>query len=143
MNEHEAQRIASAISRARPDWPEQQLLTLISSKLADRPRRDVFVALAWIASERETTSPYRVLESGPWWLAAAVDGQTTGRREPFDPTRACDVCSQPETRHGPLSGHDFESVVDAKRRRDDTPKPPLPRTPAPTIRRDAARTETR
>jgi len=129
MNEHEAQRIADAISHARPDWPARQVLTLIESKLIDRPRRDVFVALAWVASEAASTTPYRVLEAGPWWRAVAVDATNTGGapRNLFDPTTACDTCSQPEHRHGSTSGHEFVSVLDANRRRDQTPKPPLPR----------------
>ncbi|MBU2693853.1 hypothetical protein [Pimelobacter sp. 30-1] len=127
MNEHEAQRIACAISRARPDWPERQVRTLIETRLLDRPRRDVFVALAWVASERTSASPYRVLEAGPWWQAAAVDG-TTSPRQPFTTATACDVCSQPAQRHTAHSGHEFVSVADAARARTDDPKPRLPRT---------------
>lgn len=126
MNEHEAQRIAGAISLARTDWPTQQVLTLIRTKLMDRPRRDVFVALAWVASEPTSTTPYRVLESGPWWQAVGIEG-TTAPRNPYDPTTACDVCSLPENRHTDLSGHEFVSAHDAMRRRDTSPKPPLPR----------------
>lgn len=130
MNEHDAQRIAAAISQARPDWPARQILTLINSKLADRPRRDVFVALAWIAAESDSTTPYRVLESGPWWKAAGADATDSGSsaiRNPFDRATACDTCSQPEHLHHANSGHKFESVLDAMRRRDETPKPALPR----------------
>jgi len=129
MNEHEAQRIASAISRARPDWPERQLRTLIEARLMDRPRRDVFVALAWVASERTSASPYRVLEAGPWWKAAAVDG-TPALRRPFAAATACDVCSQPAERHVASGGHEFVSVAvaEADRARSHDPKPRLPRT---------------
>lgn len=142
MNEHEAQRIAAAISCARPDWPARQVLTLISSKLADRPRRDVFVALAWVASETDSATPYRVLESGPWWRAAGADATDSGGgapRTPFDPKTSCDECSQPEHRHVAHSGHEFVSVHDAMRRRQDAPKPPLPRVaPIPRDARVAA-----
>lgn len=117
MNEHEAQRIAGAIALARPDWPSRQVLTLIEKHLIDRPRRDVFVALAWIASEKASANPYRVLESGPWWLAAAVDGETTGRREPYDPATFCGICSQPRHRceANPHNEHDFVSGIEIAR----------------------------
>lgn len=130
MNEHEAQRIADAISHARPDWPAASIRTLLARPaLATRPRRDVFVALAWVASEAETRNPGRVLEDGPWWRAAAADATdtSTALRNPFDPATACDTCSQPEHRHTSTSGHDYVSVHDANRRRDNAPKPPLPR----------------
>ncbi|MBS44109.1 MAG: hypothetical protein CMH83_13280 [Nocardioides sp.] len=73
MNDYEADRIAAAIGVMRPDWPVPSVRTLIRERLQDRPRRDVAVALAWIASDSATKTPARVLESGPWWLAAAAD----------------------------------------------------------------------
>lgn len=128
MNEYEAEKIAAAIHVARPDWPASSLLTMIRKNLIDRPRRDVFVALAWVASEPNTSTPARVLESGPWWRAVAVDGDTTGRREPFDASECCDVCNIPAARHPdqrnlPVEDrHEFVSVLDHTRRlpeRDD------------------------
>jgi hypothetical protein len=92
MNEHEIERIADAMHHARPDWPVKQLRTLISEKLADRPRRDVFVALAWVACEPATASPYRVLEAGPWWKAAAVEGTLVPRHP--TPDTFCQNCGR-------------------------------------------------
>ena len=94
MNQHEAERIASAIHRLRPDWPEASLATFIAKKLHDRPRRDVCVALAWIACEPNTATPARVLEAGPWWKAAAAE--TDGRPRPpkFDPRTTCGICGK-------------------------------------------------
>lgn len=114
MNEHETDRIAGAMHLLRPDWPAQQIRTLIRDKLADRPRRDVAVALAWVACESGTSNPYRVLETGPWWTAAAVDGQTTGRREPFDATRFCGTCNKPDDIRHP-NDHSFTSVIAERR----------------------------
>lgn len=114
MNDHETDRIAGAMHLLRPDWPTQQIRTLIRDKLADRPRRDVAVALAWIACESGTSNPYRVLETGPWWTAAAVDGQTTGRREPFDATRFCGTCNKPNDIRHP-GDHPFTSVITERR----------------------------
>ena len=95
MNEHEIERISAAMNQARPDWPTKQLRTLLAHpQLADRPRRDVFVALAWVASEPNSATPYRVLEAGPWWKACGVDGTTSGgRREWPDDAHRCSVCS--------------------------------------------------
>jgi hypothetical protein len=101
MNEHEARRIAAACNRLRPDWPEAQVMTLITEKLMDRPRRDVAVALTWIACEADTATPYRVVEAGPWWKAvggfddkgAATTthtGKTVGRDA--DPREVCGIC---------------------------------------------------
>lgn len=112
MNDHEAQRIAAAANALRPDWPTSSLLTIIRKNLLDRPRRDVAVALAWVACESGTSNPGRVLESGPWWQAAAVDGQTTGRREPFDPATCCGTCNKPNDHRHPTD-HEFETTVAA------------------------------
>lgn len=115
MNDHEIQRIAAAAHQLRPDWPASSVATLIRKNLADRPRRDVAVALAWVACETATSTPARVLETGPWWRAAGVEGTT--RREPFDPTTTCGICGQPEHRcnANPHSGHEFVSSVAATR----------------------------
>jgi hypothetical protein len=96
MNEHEAARIASAVHHLRPDWPVKSILTLLLTKLADRPRRDVCVALAWVACESNTATPARVLEQGPWWRAAAVDSAPAGTANTFDRATCCGICSQPE-----------------------------------------------
>lgn len=114
MNEREAERIAAAVHVLRPDWPTSSLLTLLRKNLMDRPRRDVLVALAWVSAEPATSTPARVLESGPWWRAAAVDGDTTGRREPYNPAEFCDICGKPHGRH-PEGDHVFVSVVEHTR----------------------------
>lgn len=114
MNEHETERIAAAMNQARPDWPLQQLRTLLrDQRVVDRPRRDVFVALAWVASEPHSASPYRVLENGPWWRAAGIEGSTT-RREPWDPGGNCANCSEPEDRCRALWAEDHDYISQAK-----------------------------
>lgn len=115
MNDHETQRIAAALHAARPDWPAASIATLIRKHLADRPRRDVFVALAWVASEPNSATPARVLESGPWWKAAGVEG-SAGKREPFDPNAVCGTCSLRRERCRALwsDDHEFLSAVQTK-----------------------------
>ena len=80
MNDHEKDRIAAALNQARPDWPIKSIRTMLDRpQLSDRPRRDVFVALAWIACEPGTATPARVIEAGPWWKAAAAEGALVNR----------------------------------------------------------------
>lgn len=125
MNEHEIERIASAMHALRPDWLASSLRTLIAKKLADRPRRDVAVALTWIACEPNSHTPARVLESGPWWKAAGVEG-TASQRDPWDPTRFCHVCQK--SAHIGETDHEFETEIEYRRRVNaEPPKPRLPR----------------
>ena len=74
MNENEVNRIANAVNALRPDWPAASLRTLISGKLGNRTRRDVAVALTWVACDSTTKTPARVLEAGPWWHAVMPEG---------------------------------------------------------------------
>lgn len=98
MNEHEIERIAAATHALRPDWPNQSLRTLIRNKLGSRPRRDVAVALTWIACDPATSTPARVLETGPWWRAAAADDQSTGTApRPPKVGTACATCGREAT----------------------------------------------
>ena len=107
MNEHEVARIAAAMNQLRPDWPVRQLQTLLrDERITDRPRRDVCVALAWIACEANTANPYRVLEAGPWWRAAGVDGTSTGgRRDWADDAHRCRTCSLDRAGHDRLNAN--------------------------------------
>lgn len=95
MNEHEIERIAAAVNVLRPDWPTNSLRTLIATKLGNRPRRDVMVALAWIACEPNTATPARVVEAGPWWRAAAAGGESTNTPPRLD--QACRLCGRHTT----------------------------------------------
>jgi hypothetical protein len=93
MNEHEIERIAAAMNQLRPDWPVKSLRTLLSKpQLANRARRDVTVALAWVACEKDTATPARVLEAGPWWKAAGVEGTLVSRHP--RPEDACGTCGR-------------------------------------------------
>lgn len=116
MNENEISRIAAAVSDLRPDWPAASLRTILHlPELRNRPRRDVAVALVWVACEADTKTPRRVLEAGPWWRAAAADGATTNRDNPPRHLR-CSVCSLSKDRCEQVwaNDHDFEPVTDRK-----------------------------
>lgn len=115
MNAHEAQRIARCINTLRPDWPIASLLTLLDrDDLKHRPRRDVLVALGWVACESESLTPARVLEAGPWWRAAAVEDGHVRETGPF-----CVHCSKPQPRceQQPNRDHEFAGPDDWMRRR--------------------------
>lgn len=116
MNSHEIERIAASMNQLRPDWPEAQLTTLLrDERITHRPRRDVAVALAWVACEAGTANPYRVLEAGPWWKAAGTEGATTGvRREWPGDAHRCRICSLSESEchsRRTWSDHDFEPAT--------------------------------
>lgn len=131
MTEDEVARLAALGTALRPTWAASSLRTFIARHVAhNRAYGDTAVALSWIATKTKTETPRLLLEPGPWWKAALMDADpggavTNGR---LDPTSACDTCSLPAHRHGPTSGHEFVSVVEAVRSRDTTPKPRLPRT---------------
>lgn len=130
MIDHEIERIAAAINHLRPDWPRTSLITLLSkSELRDRPRRDVAVALTWVACEAQSLTPARVLESGPWWQAAGVTGETTIRREPYDPNTFCEHSGRPMDRCAGQhpDGPCITAAEYAARLAAQGPKPPLPR----------------
>jgi len=90
MNDYEIERIAAAINTLRPDWPTKSLITLMHRpELTNRPRRDVAVALAWIACETNTANPGRVIEAGPWWKAATIETPNSNRARPPKKTDEC------------------------------------------------------
>lgn len=86
MNDNEIDRIAAMAHALRPDWPLASLRTLLAGdQLRNKSRRDMAVALAWVACENDTKTPKRVVESGPWWHAANVE--TPERVVRFPPKR--------------------------------------------------------
>ena len=133
MNANERTRIALAINQLRPDWPLKQLDTLLASpSMCNRPRRDVAVALAWVACESESKTPYRVFEPGPWWRAVVTEAAPTGHHHPAkfhglnegDPRNVCGVCAlerQDCERRAATNGHDFVARIDSRPR----PRPTL------------------
>lgn len=90
MNENETDRIAAMANALRPDWPVASLRALLRRPtLANKTRRDMAVALAWVACESETKTPARVAEAGPWWNATAVDSDGAARYQPPKADQAC------------------------------------------------------
>ncbi|TDE03449.1 hypothetical protein [Jiangella asiatica] len=73
MNQVECARLAAAVNHYRPEWPQASLLSFITKNLAARAYRDAAVALTWVATDPATETPARVLENGPWWVAARAD----------------------------------------------------------------------
>jgi hypothetical protein len=107
MNDIEAQRIAAAINQLRPDWPVASLVTLLARPgLTHRHRRDVAVALAWVACDADTRTPARVLEDGPWWTAVAE--RVGYRPPPFD--TVCATCSRTREMCERIDGGDHEFI---------------------------------
>ena len=131
MNENEIERIAHAANALRPDWPIGSIRTLLSKpELAHRPRRDVAVALTWVACESKSKTPARVLEAGPWWQAVA-DPSEGGAPRIDDRTR-CYHCNYPEPscrrlrELDPLDPHEFVArgdVLDGRVRMENEAAP--------------------
>ncbi len=69
---NEIQRLAAAANALRPEWPVSSLITLLSTKQATRPYRDLAVALAWVATDATSKTPARLSEAGPWWSATSM-----------------------------------------------------------------------
>lgn len=114
MNETEIHRIAQAINALRPDWPIGSLATFITSKLANRARRDVAVALAWIACESESKTPARVLEAGPWWHV----GNENRAPRPVKAENACHDCGRDRNDCGHRPGERTAPTDTFKQARD-------------------------
>jgi len=87
----EIERLAAAANQLRPDWPIPSLVTHLSNHHAARPYRDLAVALAWIAADPETKTPARLLEAGPWWVAAVADTASKPTATPVPPSK-CERC---------------------------------------------------
>lgn len=115
LTDTEVSRIAGAVNSLRPDWPAASVATLIRNKLATRARRDVALALTWIACDSDTKTPARVLEAGPWWQAEAGNGSSP--REQWDDETTCYRCHQRKDRHHLTwpDTHDFYSVAAFRR----------------------------
>lgn len=127
MTPGEIDRIAAAANALRPDWPIRSLQTLLARpELAHRPRRDVAVALTWVACESATLNPGRVIEAGPWWKAAVagddtVSGHRPPRRDQECPRHPgqyadrCGGCAADQATHTPAPPQQHHVNPDAER----------------------------
>lgn len=127
MRDNEIEPIAQALHIARPDWPVQQLRTLMRSEplLLARSAAEVFVALSWVAGDAASWTPYRVLDQGPWWKAIAAGNARRAEKTTTPSGALCSVCSQPEERCRQLWGggstdeksgdHEYVSNDEARR----------------------------
>lgn len=108
----EQERVAAAMNLLRPDWPVKQLRTLLADdRICHRPLRDTIIALAWVASEPRSASPYRVLEHGPWWRAVLAEESV--HFQALDRADRCQICgrSEQQCRANPFAEHEFRVDV--------------------------------
>jgi hypothetical protein len=116
MNDNEKDRIAAATNALRPDWPTKSIRTLLDGpQLTNRSRRDVAVALAWVACDSASKTPARVLEAGPWWAATNTEDSPAIR--PPKPSEACADCGRREDDHSQWSEHTYRPLSQASRNR--------------------------
>ena len=109
-----------------PRWDEAGIAAAIA-KVRHMHLADVAMSVIRAADDGAAKTPGVIANTqAPNWSERKTDRAQPA--EPYDPAVACDVCSQPEHRHAPTSGHEFVSALDAARRRETHPKPRLPRT---------------
>ena len=95
MNGNEVQRLAHSINAHRPDWMISSLRTFIERHMSAWPYRDAAVALTFVACDSKpdgqpaSDTPKRVLEQGPWRVAAAAGGSTAMRTHAPKPHEEC------------------------------------------------------
>lgn len=132
MNRNQAAQIAEAIAAIRPDWTKTSLLTLMA-EFAHREPRDVFLALAWLAYDRDTKTPGRLRTDGPHWHISRL----AGIPEPTHcPPTAAEVSCPIHLDRLPCKG----CAADAKAASEFDPLDQTPpRLPGETIRQWAAR----
>jgi hypothetical protein len=129
LSQTETHRLTAAINALRPDWPLASLSSWIRNNLADRAYRDAAVALAWVATDPETTTPGRVLEAGPWWRAVMADKGTVStitHRCPEHPAERAWDCKPCAEQAIPAT----EGAATVRAALAHAPRPPAPRTPA-------------
>ena len=99
MNHEAIQRIAGAVNVLRPEWPVASLITVLSDpELARRSATQVMVAMSVVACDRESRTPARVKEAGPWWKGAfAATGEEPPTPTP-DPIRSRPCPEHPDQR---------------------------------------------
>lgn len=97
MNDNEIRRLAHALDALRPDWPISSLTSFIRRHMANWAYRDAAVALTYVATDTKpdgqhaSDTPKRVLEQGPWRIAAAVGGSTSMRTHAPKPHEECPI----------------------------------------------------
>jgi hypothetical protein len=86
------ERLAAMANALRPDWPTRSIQTHITTHHNQRAYRDLALALTYVATDSESSTPARLNQPGPWWrLTTVVEG-------PPQPPRRCEACSE---YHGP------------------------------------------
>lgn len=77
MNIDDAKTIAAAVRAIRPDWNPKSVATILADNFGHLPRRQVLLAMMWVASDPKTTTPGRVTTPGPWWAVLPDDQAAT------------------------------------------------------------------
>ena len=130
--DNELQRLAAMANALRPEWPTKSLLTHLAKNHADRPYRDLAVALAWIATDLQTLTPARLAEAGPWWKATSVDSPTVTHvpprcgLHPDQPAARCRECDEASKSTDHQAGAALVRAELAKHRRRPPTRHPEP-----------------
>jgi len=107
-----------------PRWDEQGIFTSIA-KVRTMQLADVALAVIRAANDANAKTPGVIANtSAPNWKERSAPRPAP--IEHYDRLAHCDVCGKTADRHGDLAGHEFETRLDADRRRaHDAAKTPL------------------
>jgi hypothetical protein len=92
------ERLAAMANALRPDWPLRSIQTHIENNHTHRAYRDLAIALAYVATDSESSTPARLKQPGPWWRASLVGDET-----PTPPGR-CGDCHEFHGTDAPCPG---------------------------------------
>lgn len=67
-------QLAHVLAIFRPDWNRASVATVLG-RMTDRPYTDLAVAAVSCALDPRTVTPARIVEYGPWWVAAYQAGR--------------------------------------------------------------------
>ena len=112
ITKSEADRIATAITAARPEWSHAQIMGVLGKESIREKRcyADTFHAMLAVALDPKTKQPTRVLEAGPWWGVGAALNEpinTTSLLPKPDFESGCHICLRPALGHDDTD-HTFE-----------------------------------
>jgi hypothetical protein len=80
------ERLAAMANALRPDWQLRSIQTHIENNHTHRAYRDLAIALAYVATDSESSTPARLNQPGPWWRASLIGDETP------TPPRRCETC---------------------------------------------------
>jgi len=116
LTREEGERLASAVSALRPDWPTSSLYTFIGQR-KERPYRDLALELVYVALDPKTETPARIDEDGPWKQLARTVRPAVNLADITTFDNACSECLKPREHlwhggTGTVHDHEFREPTE-------------------------------